>query len=216
MSQLRLTISSGTGPVEVREFTRLLSVELSCELVRRGAAVEHTVVHGALATPNSVDLLFTGAPDMVSDLLGTHELLMPRARRGRRDRKRWYAGVTCSEVLKSRLTVVRPDDVTIETCRAGGAGGQHVNRTESAVRVVHRPTGISVRIESERSQHQNRARALAALGHALAARDAEARSRDKKARRNCSIHVERGRAVASWYVQAGALSRRNVEEVCAR
>ena len=58
---------------------------------------------------------------------------------------------------------IRPDDLRIEVCRAGGAGGQHVNRTESAVQVFHLPTGIMVRCEDGRSQTQNKERALQIL-----------------------------------------------------
>lgn len=58
---------------------------------------------------------------------------------------------------------LRPDDLRIEVCRAGGAGGQHVNRTESAVQVFHLPTGLMVRCEDGRSQGQNKERALQIL-----------------------------------------------------
>ena len=68
----------------------------------------------------------------------------------------------------AKLTI-RPDDVDIETMRGSGAGGQHRNKTDSAVRARHRPTGIEVRCESERSQHRNRDLAM----RVLAARVAE-------------------------------------------
>jgi peptide chain release factor 1 len=58
---------------------------------------------------------------------------------------------------------LRPDDLRIEVCRAGGAGGQHVNRTESAVQVFHLPTGLYVRCEDGRSQTQNKEKALQIL-----------------------------------------------------
>ncbi len=58
---------------------------------------------------------------------------------------------------------IRPDELRIEVCRAGGAGGQHVNRTESAVQVFHLPTGLMVRCEDGRSQGQNKERALQIL-----------------------------------------------------
>ncbi len=58
---------------------------------------------------------------------------------------------------------IRPDDLRIEVCRAGGAGGQHVNRTESAVQIFHLPTGIYVRCEDGRSQHKNRETAMQIL-----------------------------------------------------
>ncbi len=58
---------------------------------------------------------------------------------------------------------IRPEDLRIETCRSGGAGGQHVNRTESAVQIFHLPTGIMVRCEKERSQIKNRETGMSIL-----------------------------------------------------
>ena len=97
--------------------------------------------------------------------------------------------VTVAVLREPSETEVRldPRDLTIKTCRGSGAGGQHRNTTASAVQVNHRPSGIQVRVESERSQHQNKASALTILRARLGALEAERAQGARSARRRSQL-----------------------------
>jgi peptide chain release factor 2 len=96
---------------------------------------------------------------------------------------------------------LRDEDIVMEVFRASGAGGQHVNKTSSAVRLRHTPTGIVVSCQQERSQHKNKATAMKMLKAALYQREVEERERKKAAIEATKTDISWGNQIRSYVFQ---------------
>ncbi|MEM6956265.1 MAG: peptide chain release factor-like protein [Myxococcota bacterium] len=205
MSDVFVQITAGLAPEPALRFAERLAEKIAADFADAAAVKRH-------ATGRSlVRLELRGVGDdalpWLRALEGTH--VLHEAARGRGQRKRWFVGVLVwKRPALDPSETISEGDVRFERCRAGGPGGQHVNRTASAVRAVHVPSGLSVRVQSSRSQQQNKREALRLLRHKYAEKLREdVRGLSKVKRRN-GFAFERGNAVCAYVMRRGRLIRR--------
>ncbi|MCG2633427.1 MAG: peptide chain release factor 2 [Gammaproteobacteria bacterium] len=190
-----IDVQSGSGGTEAQDWASMLLRMYIRWAERHGFQTEITErSDGEVAGIKSATITVRGeyAYGYLRTETGVHRLVRKSPFDSGARRHTSFASVFIYPEIDDSVDVeVNPSDLRIDTYRASGAGGQHVNKTESAIRITHEPTGIVVQCQNDRSQHKNRAQAMSQLR-------AKLYEHEMQKRRAESAAVEAGKADIGW------------------
>jgi peptide chain release factor 2 len=136
---------------------------------------------------------------LLSSEIGVHRLVRMSPFDQAKRRHTSFASVFVSPEIDDSIQVdIKPEDLRVDTYRSGGKGGQHVNTTDSAVRITHLPTGIVVSCQNERSQHKNRDRAMSMLRSRLYEYELEKKRAETKKIEDSKLDIDFGSQIRSY------------------
>ncbi len=212
-----IDIQSGSGGTEAQDWAAMLLRMYLRYCERKDFKVEVLEQSdGEVAGIKSASLKVSGAYAYghLRTEIGIHRLVRKSPFDSGNRRHTSFASVfVYPEVDESIEVEINPADLRIDTFRASGAGGQHINKTDSAVRITHAPSGIVVQCQNDRSQHRNRAEAMAMLKSRLYEAELRKRTAEKQAMEDSKTDIGWGHQIRSYVLDQSRIKdlRTNVE-----